>query len=162
MDHPHSWALQALLLSALFLYSCEENSPRAVTQKTADTTEATPTPPPAEPAAKTGPPAWSNRTTSMSGFSCDVEEVLALTCRRCHWNPQENDAPFPLATWEDTQKERSGKPIHILMAQMIEADLMPPTDLVLKPPVTRLTDDQKNVLLRVLKEGAKKSEETCD
>jgi hypothetical protein len=63
--------------------------------------------------------------------------------------------------FEDTQKVRTGKPIFVLMQQMVEADLMPPTDLALTPKVAPLSPDQKATLLSWLKAGAKKDSAPC-
>ncbi len=109
-----------------------------------------------------GPPPWADRKTPGSGFPCGVEEVLAASCRRCHWDPRENDAPFEMVRWEDTQKSRSGKPIHVLMKHMVEADLMPPLNALVKPPVTPLSPEQKKTLLAWLGEGAPRSDEVCE
>lgn len=108
-----------------------------------------------------GPPPWANRVSPDGGFPCDVDEVLASSCRRCHWDPQENDAPFPLVKYEDTQQQRSGKPIFKLMEQMVAADLMPPLDEPVEPQVIPLTPEQKGTLLKWLGAGALRSEEKC-
>jgi len=107
------------------------------------------------------PPPWAGRRVSGSGFPCAIEDVLASSCRRCHWDPRENDAPFSMVKWEDTQKMRSGKPIHVLMRQMVGADLMPPLDLSVEPKVSPLSAAHKQTLLAWLDAGAKKSSETC-
>lgn len=106
-------------------------------------------------------PPWADRTTKDSGFPCDVEQVLALSCRRCHWEPQENDAPFPLVKWDHTQAERSGAKIIDLMQKQVAADLMPPVEEMLSPPVTPLTEEQKQVLLSWLSSGGLRSSTTC-
>jgi hypothetical protein len=66
-----------------------------------------------------------------------------------------------MVKWEDTQKMRSGKPIHVLMRQMVGADLMPPLDLSVEPKVSPLSAAHKQTLLAWLDAGAKKSSETC-
>lgn len=33
----------------------------------------------------------------------DVDAVLEARCRKCHSDPPQNFAPFPLVTWQDTQ-----------------------------------------------------------
>ncbi len=141
-----------LILSFLILLAaCEKDDPPA-TEKSAPVVE--------EPTA-VEPPAWAGRISVDSGFPCAVEQVLQQSCRRCHWEPQENEAPFALRTWDDTQAMRSGKPIHVLMLQMVEADLMPPLDALVEPDVEPLTAEQKEILVRWLKQGAKKSTEKC-
>lgn len=106
-------------------------------------------------------PPWAERRVEGSGFPCPVEEVLRASCRRCHWEPRENDAPFSLVKWEDTQKVRTGKPIHKLMKQMVEANLMPPLDALVEPAVIPLTADQKQTILTWLGAGATRSNDVC-
>lgn len=108
-----------------------------------------------------GPPPWASRRTEDSGFPCEVEEVLAHSCRRCHWEPLENDAPFSLLSYENVLKMRSGKPIHVLMEQMVQNDLMPPLDALVSPDVTPLSPEQKATLLKWLAAGAPKSIAKC-
>ena len=111
--------------------------------------------------AQPTPPPWANRRVEGSGFPCELEEVLAGSCRRCHWEPQENDAPFPLKRWEDTRAERSDKPIHVLMGQMVSAELMPPLDATVSPKVDPLSPEQKEIILDWVEGGAKKSDAPC-
>lgn len=87
--------------------------------------------------------------------------MLAASCRRCHFEPRENDAPFSLVKYEDIEKLRSGKPISKLMIQMVEADLMPPLDEPLEPKVTPLTPAQKEILLDWLWRGAPRNPGKC-
>lgn len=106
-------------------------------------------------------PPWGNRLSKEGGFPCDVDQVLALSCRRCHYEPTENDAPFPLMRYEHIEVIRSGKPIRQLMEQMVAADLMPPLDEPVVPKVTPLTPGQKSTLLDWLKAGAPKNAAPC-
>jgi hypothetical protein len=116
---------------------------------------------PAPPSAKrAGPPAF-HAERGGTGFPCAVDQALALTCRRCHWDPPEHDAPFALVDWKDVQSKREGKPIFQLMIQMLEADLMPPPDVSLDPPVHPMPAEQKATLLAWLKAGAIRSEVAC-
>lgn len=140
-----------VFLSLCLVVSCEKTTPPA-------TETAAPAPDAPQPAT---PLAWLGRTSANSGLPCAVEGVLSQSCRRCHWDPQENDAPFPLRTWEDTRAVRSGKEIHVLMMQMVDADLMPPLDALVEPKVEPLTAQQKTVLLDWLRQGAQKSSEKC-
>lgn len=107
------------------------------------------------------PPPWAVRTTQAAGFPCDVDRVLADVCRRCHWDPLENDAPFAMKSWEGLQEKRDGKPIFVLMQQMVEADLMPPTDAPVKPRAEPLSAKQKSTLLAWLGQGATRASDTC-
>jgi hypothetical protein len=66
-----------------------------------------------------------------------------------------------MVNWEGLQQTREGKPIFKLMEQMLEADLMPPLDATVKPPVTPLTGEHKKTLLDWLKSGAPRSNVPC-
>lgn len=114
-----------------------------------------------KPPAPDTPPPWATRASPDVGFPCEVERVLRLSCRRCHWDPQENDAPFSMARFEDVHRTRSGKPIFSLMQQMLEADLMPPLDALATPSVSPLLPSDKEALLVWLKAGAPRSTEIC-
>jgi hypothetical protein len=80
-------------------------------------------------------------------FPCEVEAVLKAKCHRCHQDPQQNGAPFPLLTWENTQVDYFGKPIYQRMESVVSSDFMPFTSLALNPPVEPLTADEKATLL---------------
>lgn len=121
-----------------------------------------PPPSPAEPERKVeAPPPWADRVSPTGGFPCAVDRVLAASCRRCHWDPTENDAPFALVNYEDTQNMRSGKLISELMEQMVAADLMPPLSEPVEPKVAPLGAGQKEILLKWLRSGAPKNEGQC-
>ncbi len=161
-----NWAVLPALMLAFVSCKEGEEKPSGQTKevegKKSVTEEAVQSAPPDEkPAAPPSPPPWADRKVGGSGFPCAVEEVLSTSCRRCHWEPQENDAPFPLVKWEDTQAVRSGKPIFVLMKQMVAAELMPPLDALVDPDVEPLTPEHKQVMLAWLEDGAKKSEELC-
>lgn len=162
---PAKWAALALVLA--FSFGCEEETERDV--EVPSVVDMKPPnqpllngaqPLPASQASQTPPP-WAGRVSPDGGFPCEVDQILAVSCRRCHFDPQENDAPFALVKYEDIEKMRSGKPISVLMAQMVEADLMPPLDEPVEPKVSPLTVEQKKTLLQWLGEGAKKSKEKC-
>lgn len=161
---PAKWAALALALCL----GCEaQHSPKEMADPDVPEVKAPPQPlqdapqPAPSPEASPTPPPWAKRVSPDGGFPCDVDQVLAASCRRCHWEPQENDAPFALAKYEDIEKMRSGKPIAKLMEQMVEADLMPPLDEPVEPKVTPLTAEQKETLLKWLGDGAKKSTQKC-
>lgn len=108
------------------------------------------------------PAPWGNRLTPDSGFPCEIEKILATSCRRCHWEPREYDAPFSLVKWEATRETRSGKFIFELMRKQVAADLMPPVlEVVAEPPVEALRSEDKKTLLEWLEAGAEKSNDTC-
>jgi hypothetical protein len=64
----------------------------------------------------------------------------------------QNDAPFPLLTWEDTQATYFNKPVHARMLKSISTGYMPLTALALDPPVEPLTDAEKGTLVAWLEE----------
>lgn len=159
----HAGLLAMCALFALaFCMSCEEKVERyeVVESRAAEAHSA------AEAQAKTlpappTPPPWADRVSPDGGFPCEVDKVLAVSCRRCHWEPRENEAPFALVRYDDIERMRSGKPISKLMEQMVEADLMPPLDEPVEPKVTPLTLKQKETLLKWLADGAPRSDEKC-
>lgn len=140
-------------LLALFSFACEKEKSEV---------------PPAEVGAKSSQKAaaeslpWLGRRSPEPGFPCDVEAVLERSCRRCHWDPTENDAPFGMVRYDDVQASRSGKPIFVLMKQMVAADLMPPLDALVTPKVTPLDPKDKETLLAWLQADAPRSTERCD
>jgi uncharacterized membrane protein len=79
---------------------------------------------------------------------CQVREVLADKCHRCHTDPPEHGAPFSLLTYEDTQVlDRRGTPRFERVYDAVESEYMPPTFLKLEPPVEPLTDAERKLLL---------------
>ncbi len=162
------WTWGSLPLAFLTLLACEQEKPAAsspevlakrVSQSAAQVEPSLTAEQPAQ--APEGPPPWADRKVAGSGFPCAIEDVLSTSCRRCHWDPQENDAPFPLKSWEDTQAQRSGKPIFVLMKQMVAADLMPPLDALVSPKVESLSSEHKRAMLKWLEAGAKRADEVC-
>jgi hypothetical protein len=87
-------------------------------------------------------------------FPCDVEAVLESRCWRCHSNPPVMNAPFPLATYVDTQANvpGSGMPIWKEMAIVITpTDMMP---AIMPPTAPFLTSAQQKTLLEWIDAGA--------
>jgi hypothetical protein len=79
---------------------------------------------------------------------CAASAVLQANCQRCHREPTENGAPFPLLTYADTQVlDRNGTPRFVRMKDAIESDYMPPNFLKLDPEVEPLTDAERALLL---------------
>jgi hypothetical protein len=59
--------------------------------------------------------------------------VLEDVCQRCHVDPPQNGAPFPLLTGADTRRSFSGAPydnapIWQVMGDAVDAGVMPPPD----------------------------------
>jgi len=74
--------------------------------------------------------------------------VLEVRCQECHGNPPVHGAPFPLATYADTQADYFGKPVWMRMQNAIDAGFMPP---IPKPP---LSAEDKATMLDWLDRGA--------
>ncbi|NLE85142.1 MAG: heme-binding domain-containing protein [Myxococcales bacterium] len=88
---------------------------------------------------------------------CDVAQVLERYCLRCHSDPPDHFAPFPLTTWERMQEETfagSGVPLWQAMADSIERGFMPPLAFALDPPVEPLPEADAELLLTWLHAGA--------
>lgn len=79
---------------------------------------------------------------------CAARAVLQAKCQRCHDEPQQNGAPFPLLTYADTQVvDRAGTPRSDKMQAALESDYMPPQFLKLTPEVEPLSDEERSTLL---------------
>lgn len=86
---------------------------------------------------------------------CDVFAVLSCKCQRCHTDPPENGAPFPLLAYEHTQAEYGGGQVWQALRGAIASDFMPPSFLPeLMPPVEKLTDFEKATLIGWADQGA--------
>ena len=80
---------------------------------------------------------------------CDIVPILAAKCERCHGNPPDHGAPFPLVTYADTQepsplpsdpeRKRSAD-----MLSAVESNYMPFMGLPLDPPVSPLTCQERS------------------
>jgi len=88
-----------------------------------------------------------------SGFPCDVDDVLAAKCRRCHSTPTRHNAPFSLLTWEDTQPLFRDRPRFQVMASAVKSGFMP-YSVRTNPPVERLSDAEKQVIVDWAEAGA--------
>jgi hypothetical protein len=85
---------------------------------------------------------------------CEVSEVLAAKCQRCHVGEGLNGAPFPLVTYEDTQVQDAPGPRWQRMQAMVQDDKMPPPEVVLSPPAQPVTAQEKQLLLAWFDAGA--------
>jgi len=111
-----------------------------------------------------GPPeTWENslaRAEQPEGASfCDAFSVIERKCVRCHSNPPQNGAPFPLDSYEATQapSPSSKEPDRIRadrMLKAVESGFMPYTSLRLDPPVEPLSCEEKTTLLTWLRNGS--------
>jgi gluconolactonase len=71
----------------------------------------------------------------------DVQPIVASNCLGCHSDPPQNQAPFPLVTWESTQVGSGGRPVHEIMAERV--DTPPPGSM---PPGGQLPIGQINLI----------------
>lgn len=80
---------------------------------------------------------------------CEIDAILEAKCRRCHQDPPQNFAPFPLLTWEHTQADHNEIPIHQRMFNVVSSGFMPymGSNPPLDPPVEPLTPQEKATLL---------------
>jgi uncharacterized membrane protein len=79
---------------------------------------------------------------------CAARTVLRDKCQRCHQDPTQDGAPFPLLTYADTQVvDRKGVPRFQRMKAAVDSDYMPPTFLDLEPAVEPLQDSERAALL---------------
>jgi uncharacterized membrane protein len=90
---------------------------------------------------------------------CDVAPILAAKCARCHADPTDHGAPFPLVTYADTQEPSplSDDSERLRAADMliaVESNRMPFIDVPLDPPVSQLTCQERSTLLTWLRKGA--------
>ncbi len=69
-----------------------------------------------------------------AGLPCEVFSILEANCQRCHNDPQENGAPFPLLTYDDTQAEYGARPIWDRMSDAVEPGAIPGMPFGDNPP----------------------------
>jgi hypothetical protein len=77
-----------------------------------------------------------------SGLPCDVDEVFARKCRRCHTIPTRHSAPLVFLTWEDTRQDRLGQPLFSVIGRAVRTDFMP-YKIEANPKVEPLTPAEK-------------------
>jgi hypothetical protein len=89
---------------------------------------------------------------------CEARAVIHRKCTRCHGDPPDNGAPFPLVSFDDTQRCHNDRPVSERMHVAVESGAMPFVELTeilsLSPPVEDLTPEEKTVLLTWLEQGA--------
>lgn len=90
---------------------------------------------------------------SDSGLPCEVDEVFASKCRRCHTIPSRHAAPLVFFTWEDTRQDRFAQPLYSVIGRAVRTDFMP-YKIEANPPVVPLTPDEKRVILEWVDAGA--------
>lgn len=130
---------------------------RKSAQAPAKSTPAAPAPPfvPSEPEPIPLEPPFGPLRAENAELPCDVDDVLASKCRRCHSTPARHNAPFPLFTWTDLQAQRSSQPIYQVVGRVVQTGFMP-IRIPANPPVEPLTEAEKKVLLDWVSSGAPK------
>jgi len=103
-------------------------------------------PPPEEPPVET-------LRVPESGLPCEVDEVFASKCRRCHTIPPRHGAPLVFLTWEDTRQDRFGQPLYAVIGRAVRTDFMP-YKIDANPKVLPLTPAEKRVILDWVDAGA--------
>lgn len=83
---------------------------------------------------------------------CDVEPIFAESCQRCHKTPLEYGAPFALMTYEQAYRYRAS------IGSVIKSEFMPYTGSTISPPVEELSDEDKDLIISWVDDGAKPCE----
>jgi uncharacterized membrane protein len=94
-----------------------------------------------------------------SGLPCDVDDVFARKCRRCHTIPTRHGAPFVFLTWQDAQQIRADQPLSALIGRAVRSGFMP-YRIEANPPVQPLTEEEKKIILDWVDAGAPRQD--CD
>lgn len=92
-----------------------------------------------------------------SGLPCDVDDVFAHKCRRCHTVPTRHGAPFVFLTWDDTRQDRQGQPLVNVIGRAVRSGFMP-YRVEANPPVLPLTDEEKKIILDWVDAGAPRAD----
>jgi len=103
---------------------------------------------------------WGPPSVPDSDLPANVDDVLAKKCRRCHGSPTRHSAPFPLYTWADTRGQHHGRLIVERIGWAVETGFMPNL-IPANPPVERLTDAEKQVLLAWVAAGGPRAKPTA-
>ncbi|HWA73188.1 MAG TPA: hypothetical protein VG937_12655 [Polyangiaceae bacterium] len=150
--------LIALVVIALVIVFTRERKAAPVAEKPASAASAPPPSVPSEPEPIPEEPPLGPLRAENAELPCDVDDVLARKCRRCHAIPPRHGAPFPLFTWTDLQAMRSSQPIYEVVARVVQTGYMP-YRIPANPPVEPLTDAEKKTLLDWVAAGAPR--ESC-
>jgi len=94
-----------------------------------------------------------------SGLPCQVDDVFAAKCRRCHTVPTRHGAPLVFLTWDDTRQDRMGLPLYSVIGRAVRTSFMP-YRIEANPPVLLLTDEEKKIILDWVDAGAPRQD--CD
>jgi hypothetical protein len=94
-----------------------------------------------------------------SGLPCQVDDIFASKCRRCHSVPTRHGAPLVFLTWDDTRQDRMGLPLFAVIGRAVRTSFMP-YRIEANPPVVQLTDEEKKIITDWVDAGAPR--EDCD
>lgn len=108
---------------------------------------------PSEPEPIPEEPPFGALRVEDSGLPCEVDDVFAKKCRRCHATPPRHGAPFSFYTWAEVQTLRSTQPLYQHIGRVVESGFMP-LPIQANPPVEPLTDIEKKTLLDWVGAGA--------
>ena len=91
---------------------------------------------------------------------CAARGVLEAKCQRCHGDPPDHGAPFPLVTYQDTQVvNRKGEARFTAIAAAVADGFMPPGFITLEPAVEPLTALEQELLMGWCSAGGLPTEE---
>jgi hypothetical protein len=86
--------------------------------------------------------------------ACEARRLLADKCGRCHGSHPEHGAPFSLASYEELGvTDAKGETRRERAIAAIERGDMPARFIELEPPVAELDEEERETLLRWLREG---------
>jgi hypothetical protein len=88
-----------------------------------------------------------------SDLPCDVDQVLADKCRRCHGTPGRNGAPLIFYKWSELHAEYLGEPVYKRLGRAVQTGFMP-NRIPANPPVEPLSSAEKQTLLDWVAAGA--------
>ena len=60
-----------------------------------------------------------------SELPCDVDQVLADKCRRCHATPSRNGAPLTFYKWSELHAEYLGEAVYKRLGRAVQTGFMP-------------------------------------
>jgi hypothetical protein len=138
--------LIALAVIALVIVFTRERRPVPATTTTPSAASMPQQFAPSEPEPIPEEPPFGPLRAEDAELPCDVDDVLAKKCRRCHAIPPRHGAPFPLFTWTELQATRSSQPLYQVVARVVQTGFMP-LRIPANPPVEPLTDSEKKTLL---------------
>jgi hypothetical protein len=144
--------LGALIVIALVIAFSRARKTTAATTAPAPTASSVPLQP-SEPDPIPEEPPFEALRAENAELPCEVDDVFARKCRRCHSIPPRHGAPVTFYTWTDLQAPRGARPLYEAVGRVVQTGFMPlriPTN----PPVEALTAEEKETLLNWVAAGA--------